>query len=579
MVIAPTLAVQPISWGIRNMNNKVGKAALITLVAAGVLTGCTGEPEYLDQNWTDENQLREKFYSTSQGSQLIPYDWFFALESAKGHKLISSQAEIEMLGYLPDYTPDPLTNPDGLPIGFVKDEDPKTGDWIGVNCAACHTAQFIYNNRIVRIDGAPSMGNFIKLYRTVRDSLDATLENKGKFKRFTHRLGLDAVQSKAVRAQMEAIALELDGTIKRGVSEDHEPGFGRVDAFSGIRNEVFQHDLGVEENFRPSIAPVSYPFLWGTPDLEAVQWTGNADNPFGRNAGQVLGVLGRLDLQNPATLFESSVRRDNVFLMEQWIRQLSAPQWPEYILGEINEVAAERGRNIYNKVDASGYSCAGCHALKDANGQYPLTPASQNAFGKQFVQTKNIPIAEVGTDPSAFLTIFAPDSFKTGGLAPLLGGETEMYGPTLLTKIVSGAVGKLFTAEPALTPQQQAVYSGFRIDAPGVTTPYMPGYKARPLDGIWATSPYLHNGSVPTLYDLLLPPTERPSSFWMGSYEFDPQLVGYVTDDFSSKYKGGVNELFHFDTTRAGNYNSGHEYGTQLSHSERWDLLEFLKTL
>ncbi|WP_244884590.1 di-heme-cytochrome C peroxidase, partial [Marinagarivorans algicola] len=274
------------------MKIRLDRLALIAVMAAGVLTGCTGEPEYLDQNWTEENQLRDKFYTTSQGSQLIPYEWFFALENAKSHKLISSHDEISLLGYLPDYVPDPLTNPDGLPVGFVKDEDPKTGDWLGVNCAACHTAQFTYKQHVVRIDGAPSMGDFIKLYRTVRDSLDATLASRQKFRRFAKRLRLNYSESRAVYAQMKKIAAELDGTIERGVSKDHEPGYGRVDAFSGIRNEVFQHDLGIKENFRPSIAPVSYPFLWGTPDLQAVQWTGNADNPFGRNAGQVLGVLG-----------------------------------------------------------------------------------------------------------------------------------------------------------------------------------------------------------------------------------------------------------------------------------------------
>src|SRR5260370_17068936 len=54
-------------------------------------------------------------------------------------------------------------------------------------------------------------------------------------------------------------------------------------------------------------------------------------------------------------------------------------------------------------------------------------------------------------------------------------------------------------------------------------------YKGRPLTGIWATPPYLHNGSVPTLYDLLLPPEDRPKSFYLGSREFDPAKVGYVT--------------------------------------------------
>ena len=95
-------------------------------------------------------------------------------------------------------------------------------------------------------------------------------------------------------------------------------------------------------------------------------------------------------------------------------------------------------------------------------------------------------------------------------------------------------------------------------------------YKARPLNGAWASSPYLHNGSVPTLYDLLLPPTARPKKFTVGRLEFDPHKVGYVSDG---------NEPFVVDTAVTGNSNRGHEYGVTLSQEERWALVEYLKTL
>ncbi len=546
---------------------------LTGLAVCIALVGCTGEPEYLEQNWTEENKLREKFYTTSQGSQLIPYDWFLALEKANSQLLISSHEAIMALGYLPDYTPDPEVNPDGLPVGFVKDADPETGDWIGVNCAACHTAQMIYGDRVVRIDGAPGLGDFIALIKTVRNGLNATLEKPKKFTRFASKLGVYKYKNRrTLRDQMAISIEELDGIIMRGVSEDHLPGFGRVDAFGAIRNEVFQQDLGVEENFSLSTAPVSYPFLWDTPELDRVQWAGNADNPFARNAGQVLGVLGRLDLKNPETLFKNSIRRKNIFLMEQWVRELTAPQWPEDILGAIDRQAAERGRIIYSTVDETGYSCEGCHSLKNEAGVYPLTPAEHNAFGKQFIQTKNIPVAEVGTDPSTLQNIFSPIPIQTGLLSGLVDDQPQAFGATFLSKIVEALVGSLFTQDPALTPSQRALYSGFRVNAPDYTPPPLTiGYKARPLAGIWATSPFLHNGSVPNLYELLLPPAERSVTFGVGNQYFDPIKVGYV-----SVYQEG---LFHFDTRLDGNRNSGHLYGTYLSEADRLDLLEFLKTL
>jgi hypothetical protein len=99
-------------------------------------------------------------------------------------------------------------------------------------------------------------------------------------------------------------------------------------------------------------------------------------------------------------------------------------------------------------------------------------------------------------------------------------------------------------------------------------------YKARPLNGVWASAPYLHNGSVPNLAQLLLPAAERVKQFHVGSREFDPQHVG-----FDSQEAPGT---FLFDVSLPGNSNAGHEgpmYGTDLADAEREDLVEYLKKL
>jgi hypothetical protein len=116
-------------------------------------------------------------------------------------------------------------------------------------------------------------------------------------------------------------------------------------------------------------------------------------------------------------------------------------------------------------------------------------------------------------------------------------------------------------------------------------------YKGRSLNGIWATAPYLHNGSVPSLYQLLLPkkraddPADgeyRPDEFVVGSREFDPVRVGLRSEGYDG---------FIFRTHRLGDLNGGHEYGSgriaqadgtvlpALTDQQRWDLVEFLKTL
>ena len=100
------------------------------------------------------------------------------------------------------------------------------------------------------------------------------------------------------------------------------------------------------------------------------------------------------------------------------------------------------------------------------------------------------------------------------------------------------------------------------------------GYVAVPLDGLWLRGPYLHNGSVPSLADLLQPAGLRPSRFWRGSDVFDPVQVGFVSDGDASGRAGTL-----FDTTRPGNGNGGHFYGTELPPDDKRALLEYLKTL
>ena len=100
------------------------------------------------------------------------------------------------------------------------------------------------------------------------------------------------------------------------------------------------------------------------------------------------------------------------------------------------------------------------------------------------------------------------------------------------------------------------------------------GYTAVPLAGIWLTSPYLHNGSVPTLADLLLPVDQRPKQFWRGLDLFDAAKVGFISDSAEAKRIGTL-----LDVSRPGNSNAGHTYGTTLGAAEKAALVEYMKTL
>ncbi|MBD2564149.1 MULTISPECIES: c-type cytochrome [Nostoc] len=100
------------------------------------------------------------------------------------------------------------------------------------------------------------------------------------------------------------------------------------------------------------------------------------------------------------------------------------------------------------------------------------------------------------------------------------------------------------------------------------------GYVSVSLDGLWLRAPYLHNGSVPSLQDLLEKPENRPQVFYRGYDVYDPKKVGFITEGDEAKAVG-----FKYDTTVTANSNQGHVYGTDLSGEDKKALIEYLKTL
>ncbi|HEY0464164.1 MAG TPA: hypothetical protein VGC79_08150 [Polyangiaceae bacterium] len=122
----------------------------------------------------------------------------------------------------------------------------------------------------------------------------------------------------------------------------------------------------------------------------------------------------------------------------------------------------------------------------------------------------------------------------------------------------------------SFTANTAAAFTRLGVDKPWHITHYRKtnGYLNVWTDGVWARGPYLHNGSVPTLYDLLLPPAERPAEFFRGCSTLDTKKVGWA-----------CTTGFRFRTTLSGNGNQGHEYGTKLRDEQRWALVEYMKSL
>ncbi len=516
---------------------------------------------FLDQGWSPE--LIRAWYWKPQGSQLVPYDWFLALEQVGNDKPFRAAEVIDRFRYLPE-DPGP-SNPDGLPVGFAKGGDAQGRAWLGFTCAACHTGQIEYKGKRVRIEGGPSLGDLAPLRQEMIAAFKATLGDEAKFARFASKvLKDDAKKPEASKALRDEVAGFFDKMVK--LEERSRPkyfeGFGRLDAFTILMNEMVGTVAGEPANYRTPVAPVSYPFLWGAPKQEYVQWNGAVQNAIARNDGEVLIVFGHADatVQGDNVLIRSTGKIRNLIELEEWTKTLAPPRWPEEVFGAIDRTKARRGGEVYRKA-----GCATCHADKPP---YPET--SPNKFGKTFTKVARTPLAELKTDP-VMAENFLAGTAKTGKFVRLFKGAAEVPAWQMvymgLVKLVEGDL-----PAAGLTPEEMILASGDRDpDAPIPTPAELMGYKSGPLAGIWATAPYLHNGSVSSLYELLLPPERRQKVFSIGSRQFDPNDVGFE----SGKSTG----TFEFRTEVPGNGNSGHDYGTTLPELDRRDLLEYLKTL
>ncbi|MFZ3154155.1 di-heme-cytochrome C peroxidase, partial [Pseudomonas sp.] len=305
--------------------------------------------------------------------------------------------------------------------------------------------------------------------------------------------------------------------------------------------------------------------------------------------GEALGVGATLRLLNTdghpvaeTERYASSVRLRDLFTLEETLKRLQPPTWPEEVFGKVDLPLASRGRALFSE------NCAYCHAPDPKKPADSFAP-SRNPEWRMRV----VPTSIVGTDPTTADNI-ADHRFDISKLgwtkAELSTLDVRLFGATLdaidMRSISSAKALAYVTAYVENRAYQDAGISArerWRMDGFGLPIGVQEkrGYKARPLDGIWATPPFLHNGSVPTLFQLLSPVSERQTQFWVGNFEFNPKQVGYQ----SEKFTGG----FHFDTQVTGNSNRGHEFragcredgviGRALQPEERWALIEYLKVL
>ncbi|UVJ42867.1 cytochrome c [Pseudomonas sp. LS1212] len=547
---------------------------------------------YLEQ-WSEAD--RQAYYYTPQGTQVkgLQYEWFTALELPFSSERFAAPEHLGRFGFLLDPAQQASPqNPGNLPVGFTRHQN--SGDnaqYLDITCAACHTGELRYKGHAVRIDGGTAQHVLPSSVPTLRGgsfgqalvaSLAATYYLPWKYERFAR-----TVLGERYETDQRELRLALDTFIKVAWNDTHRglyptlEGPGRTDAFGRIANASFGDAIS-PENYRVANAPVDYPQLWDIWTFDWVQWNGSAQQPMARNIGEALGVGATFKFFDtdgqPLTgdaRYPSSVRVRDLNLIEETLQRLKPPVWPEALFGQIDPALASHGRALFKE------NCAGCHV-----------PDVQTGGPRPVQQLKMLPVQAIGTDPTAANNI-ADHRFDLSELqwdpAELANLNVDLHpaGGELDMKQLSVAKGLAYVTafveasayrNANVTPTERARLDGYGLPI-GVRE--LRAYKARPLEGVWATPPFLHNGSVPSLYQLLSPQDERATTFYKGSFEYDPRHLGYRTEAFP----GG----FLFDTRITGNHNSGHEFragprgngviGRLLQPEERWALLEYLKVL
>jgi mono/diheme cytochrome c family protein len=390
-------------------------------------------------------------------------------------------------------------------------------------------------------------------------------------------------------------------------------------------------------------------FLWAQYDASIFnELVRNAGEALGVNAK--LNMTMATNDKQP--LFRSSVQVLNIYWFEEMLRGsdpfaaekpgdlpkfkgLIAPKWSEVAdifkgdaAWQIDQTKLIQGRGLYREL------CVECHRGPVNDPEFDKQWPDYSFWRKEnpdghdnwvaigdrtYFNVVQMPVADVGTDrqQSRVLTerkVALPPELKIDPVDYLNGrwgcelpkdealnssfalALMAVVDKTVLQWIKDNQIPpdieqKMWGTRPNC--QNKRVFKPIpSVDAAAARPPVVvvPHYRARPLDGVWATAPYLHNGSVPTVHDMLMPQLERPKLFCVGSRQFDPRKVGLAVPTGASCGTG----VTRFDVTGLGNSNLGHSFqgtetdkdklpagvlGRALTPSERDALVEYLKTL
>jgi hypothetical protein len=595
----------------------IAAAVSITIISTSRPADATDQASiYIDQGHAWDDASRAAFYTQDQGSQIMPLAWFIALKQAGGTTPFLKDS-LSRYGYLPNPANADTT---GLPVGFTSARGKDGKQFVGMTCSACHTRQISVDGKDYRIDGGPAIVDFQKFLTELDVAVGWTLDlgNIKAFEAFARAVlgesNPDLVKLAALRAEMDFWYKRYHTLVTKALPKSPW-GPSRLDAVGMIFNRLTGLDIGhladgflIPDNIQTADAPTRYPFLWNASKQNKTQWPGFADNgtdllALSRNLGEVYGVFGTFEpkpildgLLGIDYLSSNSANFEGLGKLEDLIKKIGPPKWPWSIDADL----ALKGKDIFNGPTDKG-GCVECHAVRCTTVGSSNTPAWDT------------PLLDVGTDTREYDILgwkVTSAGVLKGAEIPFLTGKLEDNSPAfdVLKLSVLGAILQEKFEEflksllhSKQQPTQAAALGAQRVQSrppeefhdlegafrapsaprpsalqtgPGpVTSQY--AYESRVLQGIWAAAPYLHNGSVASLTELLTPAKNRKKAFKIGP-AYDTKTVGLATEQTEFDY---ILQTTDCSERNSGNSRCGHEFGTGLSPDQKAALLEYLKTL
>lgn len=588
-----------------------------------------GVSYYLSETNGLTNAERERYYHADEGIQYLPVDLLRALNRpfvpgwAKRVEFLSDKeiglydqrllAKPERFGLYPS----PFEG-DQLPLGISESNEPGRVPMAGLNCSTCHTTVMTYERQAHIIDGGAShfaISTFIKemvfslaattvrplerqrVYRAYKKATKARLQaaddaqdedsialvdamlDDAEFASYSaaaaafasgqsagfaeaasrysaHLARLSAAQATTLgpfeiangsRPRYEDLDSYFEfyvyllkrvaffATQVQYAADGPDTGMGRSNPWLVVRNmlnankkhidlpELMGADTAVDK-----YGAINTSHIFNYNRQKYVFWTGVTNSMMERNLAQGVALVTDFDWNT----YETTVSVRKLHEINALAEQVVAPAWPNGFPDPDLALAAQ-GKAVFEQ------HCLGCHSAIHAD----------EARGQTLLR-----YCDVSTDDHYYKS--QSRNFRNYSLF------TEVL-PAFIGRVSEEAYERehLEGMEPEL---EAGRYPG------EWRNPSTNAFVAKPLHGVWASAPYLHNGSVRTLRELLMPPAERPAAFWVGSIEYEPYDLGYKNEQ--TYY---ATEL---DTTQLGNSQLGHDFGTGLSDGQKEQLLEFLKT-